>query len=236
MNTTLGHTVGKVRRLFTPTGASMRRLLKKRLALAPPRSESPFSRYATRSAAKRGYTLLEMIVAVGIFSVVMLAATGAYLTLINLDRQARAMNDVVSNLTFAVDSMSRAVRTGTNYKCNNVSGTNCTNGSTNSSLGFTDSESPNRGIVYSLSNTGPNAGQIMATICSPAPCAGGTASALTDPRISVQSLKFYVRGVGVGDGIQPQVTFTIAGLITTGVGKSVNFSIEGGATQRLLEI
>jgi prepilin-type N-terminal cleavage/methylation domain-containing protein len=185
-----------------------------------------------QSTSIRGYTLLEMIVAVGIFSVVMLAATGAYLTLINLDRQARAMNDVVSNLTFAVDSMSRAVRTGTGYKCDNSSGTpNCINGSSNSTLGFTDSESPNRGIVYSLSG-----GQIMASICSPAPCAGGTASALTDPRITVQSLKFYVRGVGVGDGIQPQVTFTIAGLITTGVGKTVNFSIEGGATQRLLDI
>ncbi len=184
-------------------------------------------------SSKRGYTLLEMIVAVGIFSVVMLAATGAYLTLINLDRQARAMNDVVSNLTFAVDSMSRAVRTGTGYKCDNISGSgaNCINGSSNSTLGFTDSESPNRSVVYSLSG-----GQIMASICSPAPCAGGSVSALTDPRITVQSLRFYVRGVGVGDGIQPQVTFTIAGLLTTGVGKSVNFSIEGGATQRLLEI
>lgn len=183
----------------------------------------------------RGYTLLEMIVSVGIFSVVMLAATGSYLTLINLDRQARATNDVVSNLSFAVDSMSRAVRTGTGYKCDNSSGSpNCVNGSTNSTLGFTDSESPNRSVVYSLSN-----GQILATICSPAPCSGGVTSALTDSRIIVQSLRFYVRGVGTsGESpkVQPQVTFTIAGLLTTGVGKTVNFSIEGGATQRLLEL
>lgn len=182
-----------------------------------------------------GYTLLELIVSVGIFSIVMLASTGAYLTLINLDRQARAVNDVVSNLSFAVDSMARAVRTGSGYKCDNNSGSpNCVNGSTNSTLGFTDSESPNRGVVYSLSN-----GQIMATICSSAPCTGGVTSVLTDSRIVVQSLKFYVRGVGtVGESpkVQPQVTFVIAGIMNVGQGKVVNFSIQGGATQRFLEL
>lgn len=181
----------------------------------------------------RGYTLLEMIVAVGIFSIVMLAATGAYLTLIDLDRKARATNDVVSNLTFAIDSMSRATRTGTGYKCNNnASSPNCTNtNSPGTSLGFTDSESPNRNILYTLEG-----GQIFATICSPAPCSGGAKSPLTDPRITVQALNFFVRGVGTGDSIQPQVLFTVRGVMTIGQGKTVDFSLEGGATQRLLEL
>jgi prepilin-type N-terminal cleavage/methylation domain-containing protein len=168
----------------------------------------------------RGYTLLEMIVSVGIFSLVMLAATGSYLTLINLDRQARATNDVVSNLSFAVDSMSRAVRTGTAYKCNKT-GTNC---ATTPGTSFEFTDDLGRTIEYQLVN-----GQISQEI-------NNSASFLTDSRIAIQTFNFYVRGVGTGDGIQPQVTFTIAGTLTTGVGKSVSFSIEGGATQRLLEL
>ena len=176
----------------------------------------------------RGYSLLEMIVSVGIFSVIMVIATGAYLTLINLDRQARATNDVVSNLSFAVDSMSRAVRTGKDYKCNNVPNTTCVNvNSPGTSLGFTDSDG--RTIVYSLVNS-----QIVALVTPPTGSA--FSSKLTDPRITIQALHFFVRGVGTGDGIQPQVLFTIAGVLTTDHGKTVTFSIEGGATQRVLDL
>lgn len=179
-----------------------------------------YSPFLSARRAQRGYTLLELIVSVGIFSIVMLAATGAYLTLINLDRQARATNDVVTNLSFAVDSMSRAVRTGTNYKCNKT-GQSCplTPGT---SIEFTDDLG--RTIEYEL-----DTGQIKQEI-------NNSPAFLTDSRITIQTLNFYVRGVGTGDGIQPQVTFTIAGTMTAGVGKTVSFSIEGGATQRRLEL
>lgn len=173
----------------------------------------------------RGYTLLELIVAVGIFSVVMLAATGAYLTLIRLDRQARAVNEIANNLSFAVDSMARAVRTGTGYKCNNNGAVpNCTS-TPGTSFGFNDSESPSRAIVYSLVNN-----QIVASVN------GGTAVPLTDPRIQVTALEFRVRGVGTGDSIQPQVTFSIRGYMTTGPTASTTFAIQGAATRRLLEL
>lgn len=175
----------------------------------------------------RGYTLLEMIVAVGVFSVIMLAATGAYLTLINLDRQARATTDVVTNLSFAVDSMARSIRTGTDYECNNVPEQNCTGAQYGTSLGFTDSDG--RDVVYSLSGE-----QLQVTID---PGAGGPVTTpLTDPRVAVSTLRFYVRGVGLGDGIQPQVTIVLRGTMLTGEGDEVEFSIQGGATQRFLEL
>ncbi len=177
------------------------------------------------TSSMRGYTLLEMIVSVGIFSVIMLAATGAYLTLISLDRQARATTDVVTNLSFAVDAMSREIRTGTDYRCNKT-GTNCTGTcSTSRSLRFTDAQG--RQVDYELSG-----GQIMARVA-------GAQSALTDPRISVEKFCFYVRGVGkTGDErtIQPQVTMTIRGNIPTSNGQNVSFTIQGGATQRFIDL
>lgn len=175
----------------------------------------------------RGYTLLEMIVAVGVFSIIMLAATGAYLTLISLDRHARATSDVVTNLSFAVDSMTRSVRTGTNYGCNAVPGSNCTSVPADSfSFRNVDGET----IVYSLTS-----GRIRQTNNST-----GFASDITDPRIAVTSLNFYVRGVGIeGAGVpdvQPQMTVTVEGTMTSGTGQAVDFTIQGGATQRLIEL
>ena len=170
----------------------------------------------------RGYTLLEMTVSVGIFSLVMLVAAGAYLKLIQLDRQARATNELVTNLSFAVDSMSRAVRTGSGYQCNKT-GTNCNNGT---SLRFTDADG--RTIDFEIVS-----GRITESI-------DGSPVALTDPRISINSLNFFVRGVGssesCGTRIQPQVIFTIQGSTVTGEGKTVTFNIEGAATQRLIEL
>lgn len=175
--------------------------------------------------SSRGYTLLELIVSVGLFGVVMLASTGAYLTLIKLDRQARAVSDVANNLSFAVDSMARAVRTGTAYKCNNNAGNPNCSSSPGTSFGFNDSDTPSRAIVYSVVNN-----QIVVQIN------GGTAVPLTDPRIRIDALEFRVRGVGVGDGIQPQVTFNVRGTMTLGVNTATTFSLQGGATRRLLEL
>lgn len=171
----------------------------------------------------RGYTLLEMIVSVGIFSVVMLAATGAYLTLIRLDKEARATNDLANNLTFAVDSMARSIRTGTEYKCNNSAASPDCTSTPGTSFGFRDSEPAPRTIVYSSSNN-----QLIATI-------NGTAFPLTDPRVRIDSLAFYVRGVQ-NAVLQPTVTFTIKGTMNISEGVSRTFVIQSGATQRFLDL
>ncbi|MGB4076232.1 MAG: type II secretion system protein [Minisyncoccia bacterium] len=173
----------------------------------------------------RGYTLLEMIVAVGIFSIVMLTATGAFLTLIRLDREARLTNNVVTNLSFAVDSIARALRTGVNYDCSPAtSGTfdNCTS----SSIAFRDED--NRAITYGISS-----GRVTANV-------DGIQSFLTDPNITVSTLSFEVRGMGTteacGSRIEPQVTFTMQGAMTSGQGAIVDFTLQGGATRRKLEL
>lgn len=179
---------------------------------------------------ERGYTLLELIVSVGIFSIIMLIVTSAYLMLIHLDRKARATSDVITNLTFVVESMSREIRTGTNYRCN-TTGTNCTSGGT--SFRYSDSRSPSRTITYALqTNAQTQKGQVMVTVDSGTP----VTSSLTDPRVDVNVLTFYVRGVGTADSLPPHVTFVMQGSIEPEPGEIVEFSLQGSATQRLLEL
>jgi len=175
----------------------------------------------------RGYTLLELIVSLGIFSMVMLVVMGAYVTLISLDRQARANNQLAASLSFAVESMARSMRTGTGYACNaNQSSPNCASGG--GSISFLDSQGQT--ITYQLKNDG-SIGQCTGSLCTDA-----VAVSLTDHRIDITSLRFYVRGVGVGDDTQPNVTFVIAGSMVTEAGEVSTFSIQTGATQRLIEL
>jgi type II secretory pathway pseudopilin PulG len=166
----------------------------------------------------RGYSLAELIVAVGIFSMVMLIVMGVYLALISYDRQARATNQLASNFSFAVESMVRNIRTGTGYP-SGCSTTPCT------SFSFTDSQG--RSVSYALSG-----GQLIATT-------GGLSAPLTDPAITITNLRFYVRGVGTtgAEAVrQPTALILIAGSMPAGSGKVVDFTIETAATQRLLEL
>lgn len=173
-----------------------------------------------------GFTLIEMIVSVGLFAIVMLVAMGAYLSLINLDRRARATNDLVTNLTFAVDTMERSLRTGSSYQCGG--GTNCWPGGSNN-LTFVDDQGQTITYLLKSDNT---IGQ-----CIGGGCTASNAKALTDPRVTIQSLKFYVKGVGTGDGLQPRVTFSIKGTLTPdAITGPITFTLQSTASQRAIEL
>jgi prepilin-type N-terminal cleavage/methylation domain-containing protein len=191
----------------------------------------------------RGYTLLELIVSLGIFSMVMLVVLAAYVTLIHLDRQARATNQLASSLSFGIESMARSIRTGTEYACNqSVTSPNCVGGG--SSISFClegrtcrDGDSDEEYLTtYMLKDDG-SIGQ-----CSGDLCTNATAISLTDPRIEITDLRFFVRGVDADDNpltndlAQPSVTFIVAGTMVTDGGETTSFSIQTGATQRLIEL
>jgi len=65
----------------------------------------------------RGFTLVEMIVSLALFSVVAVIAIGALLKVINANNKAQSIQSAVTNLNFALESMSRDLRTGTDYDC-----------------------------------------------------------------------------------------------------------------------
>lgn len=64
-----------------------------------------------------GFTLVEMLVALGIFAIVSLVAVGALVRIVGLNRQAQSMQAAMNNLSFGLDSMSRDMRFGSNFYC-----------------------------------------------------------------------------------------------------------------------
>ncbi len=75
-----------------------------------------------------GFTLIEMIVSLAIFSIIVTMTIGALLVLITSNQKLQSEQSVMANLSFALDSMTREIRTGTSYYCddanNDTSGVN----------------------------------------------------------------------------------------------------------------
>lgn len=167
-------------------------------------------------AGSRGYTLIELIIAVGLFAVVMTLATGAYLIVIGVNRRIQSTVIGIDNLSFALDTMTRDIRTGTNYNCGGTG--DCPSGA--STFSFTDQSG--RFVSYRV-----NGSAVQETV-------NGVSSVLTDPSVTVSSLTFYASGTArpPRDYLQPHVTMLIGGTVATGPGKTEPFAIEAAATMR----
>src|ERR1035437_684039 len=67
-----------------------------------------------------------MLVAVFVFSIVMMIAVGAIFSIVSANKTSQALKSVLDNLSSALDSMSRNIRYGTIYHCdpNDINGYN----------------------------------------------------------------------------------------------------------------
>lgn len=79
------------------------------------------SAYKSRSSHKNGFTMLEMIVSLGIFGVVAIIAVGALVRIVGLNRQAQSLQAAMNNINYALESMSREMRVGSHFTCTTAS-------------------------------------------------------------------------------------------------------------------
>lgn len=183
---------------------------------------------------ERGFTLVEMIVAVGLFAVVMLVSVGALLSLVDANRKAQALQSVMNNLNIALDGMVRSVRMGSEYHCGTGSYSttqDCASGAT--VLAFEafsgDTANPLDQWVYSYD---PVTKRIYKS-----EDAGAHILAITAPSVSIDDMKFYVIGTTRGDTVQPKVVVQVKG--TAGLDKlktRTTFNIQATGVQRLLDL
>jgi len=70
-----------------------------------------------------GFTLVEMLVAIAVFMIVVTSAVGALYSIMDANRKAQAIKNVVNNVSFALESISKDMRMGKGYKCYLLNGT-----------------------------------------------------------------------------------------------------------------
>lgn len=174
---------------------------------------------------KKGFSLIEMMVAVALFSVVMLMGVGALLSLIDANRKAHALNSVMNNLNFAVESMSRNLRVGTNYNCGSINGRDC---SGETSIFFTPSVGGGEIWVYQYNSSEKRIEMSKNS--------GSSFIFITAPEVVIEKLEFYVTGSDPSDDFQPRARIIIQG--TAGVKEKIktNFNLQTMVSQRVLDL
>lgn len=193
-----------------------------------------------QSHKPRAFSLVELIVAMGLFSVVMLLATTAYMSLIDMDRTARARAALINNLSFAVEGMARSIRTGTQYACGDMPNESYGNGQCNSGyfvdcFSFTNQEGKDISYVHKDGAVGRYVGSYPGDRS----CTSSTIVPITDPAVHIERLEFFPTGMFSQDGRQASVLILVQGYVDVkrrgGTVRS-GFSLQTRATQRQLGI
>lgn len=167
----------------------------------------------TRTANKnkeRGLTMIELIVAIGIFSLVIGMAIDIFVLAVATQRRITALKNVNDNIRFTIESMAREIKTGKNF----------------SSIGG------------SLSFTNANGGAVLYRINMNAvekSSDGGTNySAVTGSEVTINYLNFYLMGQSAGDGLEPRITITIGATSQVG-NQSANLKVQTTISERALQ-
>lgn len=68
-----------------------------------------------RTTRNRGFTLLEMIISIGIFSVLVVAAIGVTLGISDAQIKAQNIQSILDNIRFSLELITKEMRTGSGY-------------------------------------------------------------------------------------------------------------------------
>ncbi len=165
---------------------------------------------------KNGFTLIELIVAFFIFSVLVVIAGGSFVSALSLQRRALNIKRVEENGRFVLELMAREIRVANPI----ATGNNSCPGAGTSILTFT--HPVNGTIEYSLSGN-----QAHRSV-------NGVDTIISNPDVEVSRLIFCISGNAVGDDRQPRVTI-ILGLKTPGAAADVaTIDLQTTVSQRVL--
>lgn len=184
----------------------------------------------------KGFTLVELMVSMSIFMIVVLMALGALMVVSSTSKKSHAIHQSMDNVNFAMESMTRSLRMGTNYYCtsggvvfpDSVITSNCVNGSI---IVFTPQDPPGetkQTTAYFFDSTEHSLKKCTTT--------SGCIS-ITSSNVYVENVRFFVHGAqlpSVGEYDQPGIYIAMKGRVTSGK-ETAEFAIQTMVSQRSAE-
>lgn len=182
-----------------------------------------------RRVVSRGFTLIELLVSISIFSIVVLVVMGAVMSIISANRKAQTMTSVINNLDFALESMTRTIKTGSGLKIGSGAGT---------SVSVCDEDG--HAVTYYFDPAPAERIVIqreIGTSCNDT--AAKTEMALTAPEVKITGLNFY--GFPAKDNpskaaTQPAVLMSVKGYMEINPESRSDFNIQTTVALRALNI
>jgi type II secretory pathway pseudopilin PulG len=141
---------------------------------------------------RSGFTVIEMIIATALFVTVIGVVSGLFVQALKTQRIAQGLMAVNSNVSFAIEQLSREVRTGFNF-CPTSDEDTCT------SEKFIFTNAKNEKIVYAL-----GVDRLMRSVN------GAPFEPITGDEVKIDQLNFLVTGERADDDLQPLLTMSMA--------------------------
>jgi prepilin-type N-terminal cleavage/methylation domain-containing protein len=182
-------------------------------------------KYKPDQLNSRGFTLVELLITVGLFTIILAIAIGGFINAINTQRQISSLISAQSNVSLALEQVTREIRTGYLF-CNAPGNTNpgvitpnadpdcdcvlatsilptAPDGSwVCKALDFYDAEGAH--VEYALPTTGSASGTL-----SESTDGGATFQSITGNDVSLKYLEFWLFGQVEGDHWTPRITITM---------------------------
>lgn len=202
----------------------------------------------------KGFTLVEVMITIGLFTVIMIIGIGAILGVNSTHRKTQSMRAVMDNLSFLMEDMTRSIRLGGDIFCRAASippnsvvditsggeqiGLDCQN---KNMIIFEPYWNPlwgdaNNQVIYFIDEDADGRGTIFKK--EDDMDLGEPLIAVTPAEIDIDITKSGFTVVGAtnkDDGIQPRVTIVLIGTVRVG-GSTTEFNLQTTVSQRLLDI
>lgn len=191
-----------------------------------------------------GFTLIEMVVSLGIFGVVALLAVSSFLFMVASQRKAINIQSTYDDLRYSIEVVSKELRTGDNYYCGTFSGdistlapNDCPPPNGLQAITFINAQGEMITYRYNLRTVNGVSIGVMERSVN-----GGAFEQATGDNSNIQDLRFYVTGsrstadeIASGDlPTQSIITLVVRGL--NGSGKELSkFDLETTVTQRFVK-
>lgn len=178
---------------------------------------------------RKGFTILEMVIAFAIFSMVLLSVVSVFVSSVRANRQASEAQSMMDNIRFALEFMEREMRTGIEFIDENGNGT---------VLKFTNDRM--RTVCYRSSGGVIERFEFATRTSTPCPVSGFR-SLTTFSLVQVSDLIFRLTGQNPTDTEQPRITTTLKGAsgadpLLSGADTRLTFHVESTVSQRTLDI
>lgn len=167
-----------------------------------------------KNKQNKGFTLIEMLVSIAIFSIILVMILGIIVTIVDTSRKARTLAEVMNNLNFSFESLTRTLKTARSIE---VIGT--------SQIVATDQRGDE--ITYTFDDNKIYRSED-----------GSLGIPITSDEVSIET--YYVEQINSegegGLGNQPRVFFSIKGRVETTHGISSEFNLQSTVSQRELNL
>lgn len=154
--------------------------------------------------------MVELVVAVGIFGLVVTVVFGVFGLALTSQRRIIALKNVEDNARFSIELMAREIRTGRNFSGGI------------GSLSFINAKSES--VIYRLNSN----------VIEKSSDGGISFLPVTGPETIIDYLNFYLAGQAAGDGLQPRITITI-GATSRINNQSANLKVQTTISGRFLQ-